>query len=95
MRCYDRQTTQLLFLDARVCSLHIFTYMPKYLVLNSEDPFPSENGFYKVILDPISHVYVLKRVEVVRRHGDSGRIMRRVPPHSRTDGRPLTCWLPA
>ena len=54
MRCYDRQTTQLLFLDARVCSLHIFTYTPKYLVLNSEDPFPSENGFYKVILDPIN-----------------------------------------
>ena len=56
MRCYDRQTTQLLFLDARVCSLHIFTYTPKYLVLNSEDPFPSENGFYKVILDPIIRV---------------------------------------
>ena len=62
MRCYDRQTTQLLFLDARVCSLHIFTYRPKYLVLNSEDPFPSENGFYKVILDPIMSVILLVRI---------------------------------
>ncbi len=54
MRWYDRQITQILFLDAEVCLLHIFVYPPKYLVLNSEDPFPSENGFYKVILDSIS-----------------------------------------